>query len=113
MKKEELVALREQILSDIVPLVLDSADDGADRFALLLRIIQAGNANGDVYKRAYASAKAIEDSNDRLSALLSLIDEIDFDTQDKAEVVPVVEEVTAAEQPFPENPPTEPQHHDQ
>jgi hypothetical protein len=79
MSNSELIALREQILGDVVPLVLESADSGSDRFTLLLRIIQAGNANGDIYKRAYESAKKIEDADGRLEALLALLDEIDFD----------------------------------
>lgn len=80
MNKTELMNLREQILGDIVPLVLDSTDDGLDRFSLLLRIIQAGNASGEVYRRAYESAKKIEATDDRLEALMSLLDEVDFDT---------------------------------
>lgn len=80
MRNEELIKLRGQILNDIVPLVIDNADDGPDRFGLLLRIIQAGDAKAEVYKHAYASAKKIEDKSEQLNALLSLVDEIDFDT---------------------------------
>ncbi len=88
MNKEELVKLREQILSDIVPLVVDNADSGPDRFSLLLRLIQAGGAPESVYKRAYESAKQIDNTDDRLSALLSLVDEIDFDTNQTASLEP-------------------------
>lgn len=80
MKNNELLAIRNQILADVVPLVTESADNGADRFSLLLRIIQAGNAGADVYKRAYESAKQIEDNDERLEAFMALLDEIDFDT---------------------------------
>lgn len=79
MTNHELLSLREQILGDIVPLVLESAPGGGDQFALLLRVIQAGNASGEVYRRAYESAKKIENTDDRLEALLSLLDEVDFD----------------------------------
>lgn len=79
MNAQELKSLREAILSDIVPLVLESSGDGSDRFSLLLRIIQAGNASADIYKQAYESAKKIEGVEDRLEALLSLLDEVDFD----------------------------------
>jgi hypothetical protein len=79
MDKDQLVSLRDKILEDVVPLVIDSAENGSDRFDLLLRVIRAGNANSDLYARAYDSAKAIEDNNDRLEALLSLLDEVDFD----------------------------------
>ena len=83
--QKELVALRNKILGDIMPLVLDSEDNGSDRFALLLRVIQAGGADGAVYARAYESAKSIEDADDRLDALLSLLDEIDFDTNQQVQ----------------------------
>ena len=79
MNKDQLASLREQILADVVPLVLDSAQNGADRFGILLRVIQAGNASGELYSRAYESAKTIDDNKDRLEALLSLLDEVDFD----------------------------------
>ncbi len=80
MNKEELLSLRSQILSDVVPLVLQSTGQGFERFSMLLRIIQAGGASGDVYRSAYESAKSIEDNDERLSALLSLLDEVDLDT---------------------------------
>ena len=85
MNKDQLVSLREKILEDIVPLVLDGAQNGADRFALLLRVIQAGSASGELYTRAYESAKAIDDSKDRLEALLALLDEVDFDANREIE----------------------------
>ena len=87
MNKQDLVSLRDSILKEIVPLVLESSDSGADRFALLLRIIQAGNATGDLYRQAYESAKMIENTEDRLEALLALLDEVDFDASLSEEVV--------------------------
>lgn len=79
MSKEQLLSLREQIMNDITPLALDGGG-GAASFGILLRVIQAGNATGDVYAKAYESAKQIQDKDQRLNALLSLLDEIDFDT---------------------------------
>lgn len=79
MTNSELLSLREQVLKDVMPLVLESTNAGPDRFSLLLRIIQAGNASSEIYKRAYETANKIEDSDDRLQALLSLLDEIDID----------------------------------
>ncbi len=103
MHKEELIKLREQILSDIVPLVIDSADNGPDRFALLLRLIQAGNASGTVYKRAYESAKQIENTEDRLEALLGLIDEIDFDANSEPAVTVDTQSDGTPDQPESQN----------
>lgn len=112
MTNNELLSLRKQILGDIVPLVLESAPGGADQFALLLRVIQAGNANGDIYRRAYESAKQIENTDDRLEALLALLDEVDFDAsrseQSESTTAPAPVEPQAAPQVenAPEHPPT-------
>lgn len=79
MTNEELKTLRDKIITDITPLVVENAGDGVDRFSLLLRVIQGGNANQEIYQHAYESAHKIEDSKDRLQALLSLLDEVDID----------------------------------
>lgn len=91
MDKEQLQALRGKILEDIVPLALDSTTNEADRFALLLRLIQAGNASSEIYTKAYESAKAIPDRDEQLNSLMSLLDEIDLsviDTQQPAKTSP-------------------------
>lgn len=84
MSQNELLSLRERILKDITPLVLEIADEGEARFSLLLRIIQAGNASSVMYEKAYENAKAIENKNEQLNALMSLLDEVDFDAQSGA-----------------------------
>jgi len=84
MNDDQLISMRDNILKDIVPLVLENSQNGSDRFDLLLRIIQFGGANSEIYSRAYESAKLIEEKGERLEALLSLLDEIDFEVnQDK------------------------------
>lgn len=83
---EELKKIREQILVDVVPLVIES-ESGPGQFDLILRIIQAGNATGEMYKKAYQSALAIEDRSSKLEALLALMDEIDFDLQSSEQQV--------------------------
>lgn len=80
MDRTDLASLRNRILNDVVPLVLNG-EPSAEQFEVILRIIQSGNATGDIYKKAYASAQKIEDRNGRLDALLALMDEIDFDLQ--------------------------------
>lgn len=82
MNREELLALRTQILDATVPLVLESESLGDDKFSLILRLIHGGNATGEVYQKAYETAQAINDKEDRLSALLGLLDEVDIDLSD-------------------------------
>lgn len=79
MNHNELTALRAQILNDIVPLVIENEDNGSEKFSLLLRVIQSGNGTKELYARAYESAKKIPDTNERLNALLALMDEINLD----------------------------------
>jgi len=79
MNREQLLALRKQILDATVPLVLESESLGDDKFSLMLRLIHAGNASGEVYQKAYEAAQAIQDKEERLSALLGLLDEVDID----------------------------------
>ncbi|MDD3035827.1 MAG: hypothetical protein PHO93_02825 [Candidatus Saccharimonadaceae bacterium] len=100
MNKEELLSLREKILQDVMPLVIDNEQNGVDRFDLLIRLIHAGNASSEIYRRAYDSAKAIEDNGERLDALMSLLDEIEFDVNQPDEKV-------SQPEPEPENIPAE------
>lgn len=79
MKEEDLTKLRSNILEDIVPLVVSDSEDPSERFSLLLRLIQSGGADEDIYQNAYVCAKSIHDSRDRLRALMALLDEVDFD----------------------------------
>jgi hypothetical protein len=80
MDQNQLVALKKRIVNDIVPLALNS-ENSSDRFELLLRVIQAGGANGEMYSKAYESAKQIQDKDQQLNSLLALLDELDLDTQ--------------------------------
>jgi len=78
MNQEQFQSLRDRILGDVTPLVT-STNTSADHFDLLLRVIQAGGANEEVYNKAYESAKMIQNNDDRLQSLLTLLDEMDFD----------------------------------
>lgn len=82
---EQLEALRRKILGDVVPLIIDGADTGSDKFSLILRLIQSGNADQAMYQKAYDSAAAIEDSGDRLEAMMSLLDEIEIELDQPVE----------------------------
>jgi len=77
-REEELKRLRDQMMADVVPLVMQSEDIDS-RFAILLRIVQTGNADANVYQQAYETAKKIKDQSERLDAIMALVDEIDFE----------------------------------
>ena len=99
MNKDELLALREQLLAEITPLVIENSGEGTDRFGLLLRVIQSGKASHDVYDRAYESAKSIAEGPEKLTALLALLDEVEVDlsTDDEPESEPPVTEAPQTE----------------
>lgn len=128
MNKDELIALREQLLAEITPLVIENVGDGADRFSLLLRIIQSGHATEDIYTKAFKSAHAIEDTAEKLDALMALLDEVevdldrdldrdeydDFDEPAEApNPAPVQIPVQAAEMPVLQSEPQQQEHHEQ
>lgn len=82
---DQLEALRQKILGDVVPLIIDGADSGSDKFSLILRLIQSGNADKAMYQKAYDSAAAIENSSERLEAMMALLDEIEIELDQPVE----------------------------
>ncbi len=81
MTQDELLDLRKRILGDVMPLVVDSAGSAPDRFELLLRIIQSGEASAELYSKAYETARAIDSNEEKIDALMLLVDQIDFEIQ--------------------------------
>ncbi len=108
MNKEELLGLRERILAATVPLVLETAANGTEKFSLLVRIIHAGNASSEIYTKAYEAAQAIEDKDERLSALMDLLDEVELDVDSHEEPAGEAEapEGAASDTQVDETPPT-------
>jgi hypothetical protein len=102
--QEELTQLRNQIMNDVVPLVIES-ETGSDRFDILIRIIQSGGAAPDIYRKAYESAKKLENKDEKLDALMALVDEIDF----HAEPTEVPQASEAPVEPQPAEPLNQPQ----
>jgi len=110
---EQLEALRRKILGDVVPLIIDGADTGSDKFSLILRLIQSGNADQAMYQKAYDSAAAIEDSGDRLEAMMSLLDEIEIELDQPVEGESEPEEAQQSTESEAEEPRSEEQDQDE
>ncbi|MEI6053745.1 MAG: hypothetical protein WCQ49_00055 [Candidatus Saccharibacteria bacterium] len=85
MDNNQAAALRDKILAEIQPLMIDGVNDGSDKFDLLMRVIQTGKATNEMFSRAYESAKLIEDKEEKLDALLALLDEIDLNSDQSVE----------------------------
>lgn len=86
MNKEELVSLREEILATVTPLAIDEATNQSDKFQLLIRLIRAGSASVEVYRKAFECAKLIEDNSEKFNSLLELMDEIELDISDENKI---------------------------
>jgi hypothetical protein len=115
MNKDQLVALREKLLAEITPLVIENAGDGVDRFSLLLRVIQGGHATNDIYAKAFESANAIDGNPDKLEALLALLDEVEVDLNRDADDVEaeLPDEVPQPIEPQTEDHDPQPEQHEQ
>ena len=79
MDKNELTSLRNEIVSVITPLSINEIENPYDQFQMMIRLIQSGNVSKDIYRKAFECANSIEDSQDKLEALMTLLDEIDID----------------------------------
>lgn len=84
MTNDQLQQLRARILSDVVPLVVSSSDE-IEKFDITLRLIQSGSASQELYQQAYESAKSIPDDQEKLGALMALLDEVELDLGTNAE----------------------------
>lgn len=79
MDEDQLNDLRTKIIADVKPLTLQDMPDGKPGFDMLMQLIRFGDASADVYNKAYDIAKALDDPKERLSSLMTLLNEIDFD----------------------------------
>jgi hypothetical protein len=76
---DDLVAIKQQALQDLTPLV-DKLDQPAEeQFRTLMRMIQASD-NPSLIKQAFETAQKITDDKERAQALLDVINEINYFT---------------------------------
>ncbi len=80
----DLLDIKQQALGQLAPLVskLDQAPE--ERFRTTMMMIQASD-NQALIKDAYAAAQAITDEKARAQALLDIVNEINYFTQQHAE----------------------------
>jgi hypothetical protein len=77
---EDLLAIKQQALQQLSPLVGHLDQTPEEKFRTTMMMIQASD-NQDLIKDAYAAANAIEDEKLRAQALLDIINEINYFTQ--------------------------------
>ena len=76
----DLLVLKQQALSDLGPLVSQLDQTPEERFRTTMMMLQSTD-NQSLIKEAYAAAQAIPDEKIRAQALLDVINEINYFTQ--------------------------------
>lgn len=86
MNNQQLLAIRQQILSSALPLLLESKGAPEDRFDLILRFLRYANGAGvsDLYQKAYETAMMFENAEEKLEALMQLLSEVDAEIDSMA-----------------------------
>lgn len=79
---DDLAAIKQKALSELSPLVQHLDQSPEDKFKTLMMMIQA-NDNQDLIKDAYEAAQKITDDKAKSQALLDVINEINYFTQNK------------------------------
>ena len=76
----ELIDVKQQALGELSPLVDQLDQSPEERFHTLMMMIQASD-DQSLIKAAFAAAHDIKDEKDRAQALLDVVNEINYFTQ--------------------------------
>ena len=77
MQKQQLLELRSKIVQSAQEIALRGEGSPADRLQILLGIVRDGNANIEVLTKAYELTQSIESDDEKLTALLDVLYEVD------------------------------------
>lgn len=77
MDKNQLLELRNKIVEKTQQLAVNGQGSPADRLLILLDIIKSGGANAQVLNAAYELAGTIEGDDEKLTALLDILYQVD------------------------------------
>jgi predicted component of type VI protein secretion system len=80
---DELLSLKQQALQQLTPLVGHLSQSAEEKFRTLMMLIQASDNEG-LLKDAYEAAQSIEDEKVRAQALLDVVNEINYFTQNRS-----------------------------
>lgn len=80
--EENLIAIKQQALTSLTPLVNQIDQSPEEKFKTTMMLIQASD-NAALIKEAYAAANQITDEKARAQALIDVINEINYFTQNK------------------------------
>lgn len=77
---DDLLQIKQQALQQLSPLVGHLEQSPEEKFRTTMMMIQASD-NQDLIKEAYAAAQQIQDEKTRAQALLDIVNEINYFTQ--------------------------------
>ncbi len=80
--KDELTQLREDLLRAVQPMIEAEGLSNEERLQLVMRLAQVQQDAG-LYRRAFELISSIENTDDRLSRYLELLDEVEFALNEK------------------------------
>ncbi len=78
----DLVAIKQQALQDLSPIIDHLEQSPEERFHITMMMLQATD-DQNLVKQAYEAARAITDEKKRAKALLDVVNEITYFTQQK------------------------------
>jgi hypothetical protein len=76
----ELIDIKQQALDELLPLIDELDQPPEEKFRTIMMMIQASD-NQHLVKAAYETAHSIEDEHARAQALLDIVNEINYFTQ--------------------------------
>ena len=77
MDQTGLVSLRKQIVNQMQQMAFDGDGEPNARLQIMLEMMRSDSATTDMFPKAYEVAQQIEDSDEKMNAMLDLIFEID------------------------------------
>lgn len=77
MDKEQLLELRNKIMQSTQEIALRGDGSPMERFQVLMNLVRGGNVSFDVLAKTYELAQSVEGDDEKLSALLDILYEVD------------------------------------
>ena len=78
MQPDQLLELRSKIVQSTRDIALHGGGSEADRLQILMTMVRSGDADYEVYNRTFELSSSIQDDDQKLTAMLDLLYEVDL-----------------------------------
>ncbi len=82
MQKDQLLELRSTIVATVQRIALEGGGSVTDRVQVLMGIVRSGDATQEIFAKIYELANSIEDEDEKLDIMLTLLYEVDIQLGD-------------------------------